>query len=89
MNSLGKVILAVLESDALTIEGPPVIAFLTDVGNAAGDTLKLAAAVVKLQGAVVGTLPQLEATLSQQLAAALTTKISALIASAQAAVKPA
>lgn len=85
--SIGKTILAVLESDALTSEGPIVLSFLTDFAAAAGDPLKIMAAVVKLQGAVTGSLPQIEATVSVQLAAALTTKLQALIATAQAGAK--
>lgn len=80
----GSAILGVLESDTLAVEGPAIIAFLTDFGAAAGDPLKLSAAFVKLQGAFVGSLPQLEATISQQIAAALTAKLQALIAAAQA-----
>lgn len=87
-NSAGSAILAVLESDALQAEGPPLIKFLTAVGAAAGDPLKLSAAVVALQGDVIGSLPSLEATLAQQITAALTAKLQALIAAAQAKVSP-
>jgi len=87
-NSAGSVILAVLESDALATEGPPLIKFLTAVGSAGGDPLKLGAAVVALQGDVIGTLPTLEATLSAQIASALTAKLTAAISAAQAAAAP-
>lgn len=87
--SVGSAILAVLESDALAVEGPPLLAFLTDFGAAGGDQFKIMAAVVKLQGAVVGSLPALETAISAQIAAALTAKLQAAIASVQAAVHPA
>jgi hypothetical protein len=82
--STGQAILAVIESDLLTAGGAPLINFVTAFGAAGGDPLKIAAAWVQLQGAVVGVLPSLEVTLSQQIAAALTAKLAAAIASAQA-----
>lgn len=88
-SNAGSAILAVLTSDALTTEGPPLITFLTAFGAAAGDPLKIAAAWAKLQGDILGSLPSFEATLSAQIASVLTTKLQAQIAAAQAALKPA
>jgi hypothetical protein len=82
--STGQAILAVLESDLLTAEGTPILAFLTSFGQAAGDPLKIAAAWVALQGAFIGGMPGLESALSQQIAAALNAKLVAAIAAAQA-----
>ena len=84
--SPGSAILAVLESDALTAEGPPLIKFLTAFAAAAGDPLKISAAYIELQGAVIGTLPTLETTLAQQISAVLTQKLQAAITAAQAKV---
>jgi hypothetical protein len=81
----GKLILALLESDALLTEGPAVITFLKNFGTAAGDPFKLTAAWAQLQGDFVGMLPQFEATVAEQIAGALTTKLQAAIAAAQAA----
>jgi hypothetical protein len=81
-------ILAVLTSDALTAEGPPLIKFLTAFGAAAGDPLKISAALVGLQGDVIASLPSLETTLAQQITAALTAKLQGAITAAQAAVTP-
>ncbi len=86
--STGSAILAVLESDALSIEGPILITFLTAVGASNGDKLKLAAAVVQLQASVIASLPNLEATVFQQLASALTVKLQSTIAAAQSAAAP-
>lgn len=85
-NTAGSAILAVLASDALTAEGPPLIKFLTAVGTAAGDPLKLSAAFIGLQGDVIASLPSLEVTLAQQITQALTAKLQAAIAAAQAKV---
>jgi hypothetical protein len=84
----GQLILAALTSDVLTSEGPPVLAFLTAFGAAAGDPLKITAAWAKLQGDVIGSLPTLEAAVSAQIATALTARITAAIAAAQAAAAP-
>lgn len=81
----GKLILAVLLSDALETEGPVVITAINQVGAARGDPFKLAAAWVQFQGAVVGALPSLEADVSEQIATALTAKIQDAINKAQAA----
>jgi len=85
--SSGQTLLAILESDILTAAGAPLLQFLTAFGAAGGDQLKIAMAFVALQGELVGSLPSLESALSQQLAAALTAKLQAAIAGAQA--KPA
>lgn len=82
---MGKLILAVLLSDSLQAEGPAVIKFLTAFGAAQGDPLKVLAAYTALQGDFLGALPQLEATLSQQIGQALTAKLQAEIANAEAA----
>jgi len=74
-----KAILTVIEGDLLAAEGGPLITFLTAFGAAAGDPVKIAAAWVGLQGSFVASLPQLEATLSQQIATALTAKLQAAI----------
>ena len=80
----GAAFLAMLESDLLTTASGPLLAFLTAFGAAAGDPTKIALAWVGLQGSLVGSLPVLEATLSQQIAAALTAKLQAAIT----AIKP-
>jgi len=84
----GQALLALLESDLLTAEGTPILAFLQAFGAAAGDPLKIAAAWVALQGAFIGGLPSIEAALSVQIATALQTKLQAAIAAAQAAATP-
>lgn len=84
----GSAILAVLASDALTVEGPPLIKFLTAFGAASGDPLKIAAAFVGLQGDIVASLPSLEGALATQISAALTAKLQAAITAAQSAVTP-
>jgi hypothetical protein len=76
--------LAVIESDLLTTAGAPLLAFLTSFGAAGGDPAKIALAWVALQGALLGSLPTLEATLSQQIAAALTAKLESAITAIQA-----
>lgn len=83
-NSVGQQILAVLELDFLTAAGQPLITFLGAVGAAAGDPLKISAALVALQGSLIGQLPTFEASLSQQIATALQAKLAAAIAAAQA-----
>lgn len=85
---MNSAILGVVTSDILTAEGPVLIKFLTAFGAANGDPLKLTAAWIGLQGDVVASVPGLEATLSQQIAAALTAKLQATIAAAQAAATP-
>lgn len=82
--SAGQQILAVLELDFLTAAGAPLLTFLSAAGAANGDPLKLSAALVALQGSLIGQLPSFEATLSQQIATALQAKLAAAIAAAQA-----
>ena len=72
-------------SDALSVGGAPLLAFLAAFGAAAGDPLKIQAAWVAFQGAEIGALPALEATLSEQLAAFLAAKVQAAIAAVKAA----
>jgi hypothetical protein len=84
-----NVILALLTNDLVAGEGPALIKFLTAEGQAAGDPLKMSAAFVALEGDIIGTLPSLEATLAQQITAALQAKLQALITAAEAATKPA
>jgi len=86
--TLGQALLAVIETDLLTTLGQPLITFLSNVGAAGGDPLKLAAAWAGFQGALLGTLPSLEITLSQQISAALIAKVQAAIAKAEAAQTP-
>ena len=80
----GQAILAILESDVLTTEGTPILTFLTAFGAAAGDPLKITAAWIQLQGALIGGLPGVETALAQQIAQALQAKLVAAIAAAQA-----
>lgn len=84
--TVGAALLAVLESDLLTTAGAPLLSFLTAFGAAAGDPTKIALAWVGLQGSLLGSLPALEATLSQQIAAALTAKLQSAISAIQAKV---
>lgn len=83
--SAGAALLAVLESDLLTTAAGPLLAFLTAFGAAAGDPTKIALAWVGLQGSLLAGLPGLEATIAQQIAAALTAKLQSAITS----IKPA
>lgn len=78
-----QALLALIEGDLLTAEGTPILTFLQALSTAAGDPVKVAAAWVALQGAVVGSLPGLETTLIQQLISAITGKLQAALAKAQ------
>jgi hypothetical protein len=68
-------VLAIIEGDLLNAAGSPLLTFLAQFAAAAGDPAKVTAAVVQLEGALVGALPGLEGTLAQQIAAALTAKL--------------
>lgn len=81
-SSVGQQLLALVENDALTAFGPPLLAFLSAVEAAQGDKIKQAAAFVKLQGDAVAAAPAALGGLESQLAALLATKIQALIAKA-------
>jgi hypothetical protein len=81
----GQAFLAMLESDLLTSASGPLLTFLTAFGAAAGDPTKIALAWVGLQGSLIGSLPALEAALSQQIAAALTAKLQEAITKIKAA----
>lgn len=80
----GAALLAVLESDLLTSAATPLLNFLTAFGAAAGDPTKIALAWVGLQGSLLAGLPSLEATIAEQIAAALTAKLQHAIT----AIKP-
>lgn len=68
-------------ADALSAGGSPLLNFLSAFGAAAGDPAKITAAFVAFEGAELGALPSFEAVLSQQIAAALTARVQAAIAS--------
>ena len=73
-------ILNLILSDLLSTGGTPLLTFLAAFGAAGGDPAKITAAWIAFQGAEIGQLPALELTLSQQLAAFLTSKVQALMA---------
>jgi hypothetical protein len=81
--STGQQILAVLELDLLTTAGSPVLTFLQAVAKSP-NTLGYAAALIQLQGNLIGALPTFEATLAQQISTSLTNKLQAAIAKAEA-----
>jgi hypothetical protein len=81
--STGQAILAVLESDLLTAAGGPLLTFLTNV-KANPTPINEAAQWIQLQGALVGAAPALEETVVVQAITALTAKLTALMAAAQA-----
>jgi hypothetical protein len=72
-----QTLLNLILSDLLSTGGQPLLAFLSAFGAAAGDPVKIAAAWVAFQGAEIGSLPALEASLSGQLASFLSAKIKA------------
>lgn len=82
--SIGQQILTLVESEALTAFGTPLLTFLTQVQAATGDPIKIAAAWVQLQGGIVGAAPSALGGLESQLAAILAAKIQALQASVAA-----
>jgi hypothetical protein len=83
-NTTGQQILAVLESDFLTAAGQPLLNFLQAVEKNP-NPLALGAAWLQLTGELIGAAPTLEAQIATQIAAALQTKVTGLIAAAQAA----
>lgn len=83
----GQAILTLIESDALTILGKPILTFLTQVQAANGDPLKEGAAWIQLQGGIVGAAPEFIGGLESQLAALLAAKLQSKMAAAAA--KPA
>lgn len=72
-------------SDLLSTGGQPLLTFLAAFGAAAGDPVKITAAWVAFQGAEIGQLPALEATLSNQLSTFLSSKVQAAITAHPAA----
>jgi hypothetical protein len=80
----GQAILAVLESDVLTVAGGPLLTFLQNVQKNP-DPINTAAQWVQLTGALIGAAPTLEVTIIQQTAATLQTKLQALITAKQQA----
>lgn len=81
--STGQAILAVLESDLLTVAGPALLTFLTNI-KANPTPINEAAQWIQLQGALIGAAPQLEEAVVIQAITALTNKLQALMAAAQA-----
>lgn len=81
-------ILQLLENDALIAFAPALITFLTNVQKANSNPLALTAAYVQLQGDLVGAEPQAIGAITGQLAAAISTKIQALLTQAQSAPVP-
>jgi len=78
--SASQSFLNLILSDVLSTGGSPLLTFLAAFGSAAGDPVKITEAWVAFQGAEIGALPALEATLSQQLASFLSAKVQASMA---------
>ena len=81
--SLGQQLLTLIENDALTSFGPPLLTFLQAVQAAQGDPIKITAAWVQLQGGIVGAAPSALGGLESQLAGIIAAKIQAAIAKAK------
>ena len=79
--TLGQTLLSLIEQDGLTAFGIPLLNFLTAVQAAAGDPVKISAAFIGLEGALIAAAPSalggLEAQLTGLLAAKLQAKIAA------------
>jgi hypothetical protein len=83
-STTGPAIVALLESDVLTAAAGPLLAFLNSV-NKNPSAMNVAAQWIQLQGALIGSLPELEIQAIQQISANLQTKLQALVAAKQAA----
>jgi hypothetical protein len=86
-SSIGQTLLTLLEDDALLSFGTPLVNFFTSVASANGDPLKVGAAWVALQGALVGAAPGALGGLESQLATLIATKVQDLVTVAMAAPK--
>lgn len=79
---VGQAILKLIESDALLDFGPALGTFGQQIVASNGDKLKQAAAVVQLQGGLIGAAPAALGGLESRLASIVVSKVSALTASA-------
>ncbi len=78
--SAGQQFFGMVLKDMLTIGGGPLLTFLNSFSAAAGDPVKIEAALLALQGAEIGQLTPFEALLSSQIAGALSAKLQAAMA---------
>jgi len=85
--TLGQTLISLIEQDGLIAFGGPLLNFLTAVQTANGDQVKIAAAFIGLQGAVIAAAPGALGGLETQLAGILAAKLQAL--QAKIAAKPA
>lgn len=69
-----------LEGDLIVNFGPPLVTFLQNVANAQGDKIKFMAALVQLQGDMLGHAPTALGGLEAQLATIIATRISVVAA---------
>lgn len=81
--SVGNEILQLVEGDVFTEAGPAILGFLNDEAKANGDPFKMAAAWVKLQGAMVAAAPNLEGDAVTQLSEIIAGKIANVFGKAQ------
>lgn len=75
-------ILAVLESDVLTAAGAPILTFLTAIKPTGSTPTPPAVAVgawIQLHGALLSSLPGLEATVETQIITSLQAKIQSFL----------
>lgn len=78
-------VLALLESDVLTAAGEPLLTFLTaikPIGGAPVNPIVVAGAWIQLHGALLTSLPGLEAAVETQIIASLQAKLQSIVAPA-------
>lgn len=80
----GKALLTLIESDLLIDAGPALATFGQQIVASNGDKLKQAAAVVQLQGALIGAAPSALGGLESELASIVVSKVQQLVSTAQA-----